>query len=140
MFLLIVFCFYSSCTFTGSTLVENPLLNEPSAYPKTINKESHSVYRYSTFVKFCISGLGRLGLHDSQHIEYSRVWKEAEDFSVSLSFLGSLSIFFVTIIFLCLIIYFWILIFLLISCSEMFLLCVVALLICFTLSLVLDLS
>lgn len=71
-------------------MAENPLLDETSACPETLYEESHSVDRYSTFVKFCKSGLGRLGLHDSQHIKYSRVWKEAEEFSVSLSLLSSL--------------------------------------------------
>ncbi|KAL8461996.1 hypothetical protein ACS0TY_033179 [Phlomoides rotata] len=65
----------------GSTLAENPFHDEPSAYPETLNEESRSVDRYSTFVKFCKSGLARLGLHDSQHIKYSRVWKETEEYS-----------------------------------------------------------
>ncbi|KAI3456718.1 hypothetical protein Pfo_013381 [Paulownia fortunei] len=64
-----------------STSAKNPFINEPSSYPKSSNEESSYVDRYSTFVKFCKSGLGRLGLHDSQDIEFSGLWKEAEEFS-----------------------------------------------------------
>lgn len=39
------------------------------------------------FVKFCKSGLDRLKLDDSQDIEYSSVWKETEEFYVSVDWM-----------------------------------------------------
>ncbi|PIN26497.1 rRNA adenine N-6-methyltransferase [Handroanthus impetiginosus] len=63
-----------------STSAEAPLTNEPS-YPKSSIEDSNSVDRYSMFLKFCKSGLGRLGLHDTQDIEFSRLWLETEEFS-----------------------------------------------------------
>ncbi|KAL0353453.1 UNVERIFIED_CONTAM: hypothetical protein Sangu_0926600 [Sesamum angustifolium] len=64
----------------GSTYAKDPLLNEHSSYPKSANKETNSADRYSMFVKFCKSGLGRLGLCVPQDIEFSRLWEEAEEF------------------------------------------------------------
>lgn len=64
-----------------STRAKNPLINEPYSYPESSDKEYHAVDKYSMFVKFCKSGLDRLELSDSQDIEYSRVWKETEEFS-----------------------------------------------------------
>ncbi|KAG6405192.1 hypothetical protein SASPL_132778 [Salvia splendens] len=64
-----------------STWARNRLINEPYSYPESSNEESHDVDRYSMFVKFCESGLDQLELNDSQDIEYSRVWKETEEFS-----------------------------------------------------------
>ncbi|KAL0362982.1 UNVERIFIED_CONTAM: protein RRNAD1 [Sesamum calycinum] len=63
-----------------STYAKDPLLNEHSSYPKSANKETNSADRYSMFVKFCKSGLGRLGLCVPQDIEFSRLWEEAEEF------------------------------------------------------------
>ncbi|KAG8386597.1 hypothetical protein BUALT_Bualt03G0164800 [Buddleja alternifolia] len=59
-----------------------PLLTEHSAYPNSSKEESKSINRYPMFVKFCKSGLARLGLHDLQDIEFSRVWNEAQEFSI----------------------------------------------------------
>ncbi|KAK4398678.1 protein RRNAD1 [Sesamum angolense] len=64
----------------GSTYAKDPLLNEHSSYPKSANKETNSADRYSMFVKFCKSGLGRLGFCVPQDIEFSRLWEEAEEF------------------------------------------------------------
>ncbi|XP_020553988.1 methyltransferase-like protein 25 isoform X2 [Sesamum indicum] len=64
-----------------STYAKDALLNEHSSYPKSANKEANSADRYSMFVKFCKSGLGRLGLCVPQDIEFSRLWEEAEEFS-----------------------------------------------------------
>ncbi|KAL6547003.1 hypothetical protein OROMI_022724 [Orobanche minor] len=65
-----------------STRAKNSLHDEPSSYPKILCKESSSVDRYSLFVEFCKSGLGRLGLYDSQDIDFSKLWKETEEYSV----------------------------------------------------------
>ncbi|GFP89637.1 methyltransferase-like protein 25 [Phtheirospermum japonicum] len=55
--------------------------NEQFSCPKSSYEESSSVDRYSMFVKFCKSGLERLGIHDFQDIDFSKLWKEAEEFS-----------------------------------------------------------
>lgn len=39
--------------------------------------------RYSLFVKFCESGLGRLHLPCLEDIDYSAVWRESESYAVS---------------------------------------------------------
>ncbi|CAA0815498.1 Probable protein phosphatase 2C 6 [Striga hermonthica] len=64
-----------------STSATNYLLRDPSPCPQSSYGECSAVDRYSMFVKFCKSGLDRLGLHDSQDIEFSKEWKEAEAFS-----------------------------------------------------------
>ncbi|KAL6567648.1 hypothetical protein OROGR_001316 [Orobanche gracilis] len=64
-----------------STRAKNSVHNEPSSYPKILYKESSSVDRYSMFVEFCKSGLGRLGLSDSLDIDFSKLWKETGEYS-----------------------------------------------------------
>ncbi|KAL7130646.1 hypothetical protein ABFS83_13G148800 [Erythranthe nasuta] len=66
---------------SDSTWARNPLLNDSSTYPKSLNGKSSSVDRYSVFVNYCKAGLGRLGLHDSQDIELFSLWNQAEEYS-----------------------------------------------------------
>lgn len=53
--------------------------------------------RYSLFVKFCESGLGRLHLPCLEDIDYSAVWRESESYAVSRSF-DDIIIFIVSVI------------------------------------------
>lgn len=75
--IILLFWWYSA----GSTVEKDPLPNACS-YPESSNA-SCSVDRYSMFVEFCKSGLGRLGLSDSLDIKFSKLWDEVEEFSVS---------------------------------------------------------
>ncbi|KAL3820944.1 hypothetical protein ACJIZ3_006849 [Penstemon smallii] len=68
------------CTKSFNRDENDPLLNEPSSYTRSSNEGSNSGDRYSKFLKFCLWGLERLGLHDSQK-NFLGLWKEAETFA-----------------------------------------------------------
>lgn len=57
--------------------------HEYSSIQNSKSRESSTVDRYSLFVKFCESGLGRLHLPCLEDIDYSAVWRESESYAVS---------------------------------------------------------
>lgn len=65
----------------GSTCNDAASFYEDSSHWSSRNCETNPNDRYSMFVKFCRSGLHRLGLHNSQDIDFSGLWKHAEPFA-----------------------------------------------------------
>ncbi|XP_070018567.1 uncharacterized protein [Nicotiana sylvestris] len=55
--------------------------HEYSSIQNSKSRESSTVDRYSLFVKFCESGLGRLHLPCLEDIDYSAVWRESESYA-----------------------------------------------------------
>ncbi|XP_055823097.1 uncharacterized protein LOC129891682 isoform X2 [Solanum dulcamara] len=59
-------------------------LHEYSSIQSSKSRESRAVDKYSLFVKFCESGLGRLHLPHLEDTAYSAVWRESESYAVYL--------------------------------------------------------
>ncbi|KAL2483875.1 S-adenosyl-L-methionine-dependent methyltransferase superfamily protein [Forsythia ovata] len=78
-------CSVDSCTESadtkGSTCNDAVSFHEESSHWSSRNCKANPIDRYSMFVKFCRSGLHRLGLHNSEDIEFSGLWKQVEPFS-----------------------------------------------------------
>lgn len=56
-------------------------LHEYSSIRRSKSSESRAVDRYSLFVNFCESGLGRLHLDHLKDIAYIAVWSESESYA-----------------------------------------------------------
>ncbi|KZV17663.1 hypothetical protein F511_16822 [Dorcoceras hygrometricum] len=65
----------------AGTIKAADVVAEASSYLNDANEETDTVDRYSMFVKFCQSGLSRLGLSNFHDIDFSDLWKETKQFS-----------------------------------------------------------
>ncbi|CAI9755063.1 unnamed protein product [Fraxinus pennsylvanica] len=78
---------WSAISCTESAETEGSICNdaasfyEDSSHQSSRNCETNPTDRCSMFVKFCHSGLHRLGLHNSQDIDFSGLWKHTEPFA-----------------------------------------------------------
>ncbi|CAA2981841.1 Hypothetical predicted protein [Olea europaea subsp. europaea] len=74
-------CTESADAEEGSTCNDAASIYEDSSHCISRNCDTNLTDRYSMFVNFCRSGLHRLGLHNSQDINFSGLWKQAEPFA-----------------------------------------------------------
>ncbi|MCD9638614.1 hypothetical protein HAX54_022700 [Datura stramonium] len=66
---------------SGESRESVAFLHEYSSIGSSKSSESRAVDRYSLFVKFCESGLGRLNLAHLEDTAYSAVWSKSESYA-----------------------------------------------------------
>nr|GMC49759.1 methyltransferase-like protein 25 isoform X1 [Ipomoea batatas] len=65
----------------GVTCDDDALFHKISLTLSVKSENTNAVDSFSLFMKFCESGLARLGINESQEIDYSGIWKETQPFT-----------------------------------------------------------